>query len=628
MEDVKKCVLLCRVSTMGQELDPQISDLKKFAKEKGFGQYKIIETKESGLINFKNREGTNTLFEFLKTNPDYNTVICTEMSRLGRTEADLHIIKDWFIKNKIQFFLKDRQYQLFDDKYRLNDSAAFSFTFYGYIAESEMRTKKERFKRAKIYWNGMGVSLSGKLLFGYKKVPYDNKRNTYAIDENQAEEIQKIFHWYAYGIDISCPNPSIKDIVLHCIKKGFSNYTHIKRNVNKLLKEEAYLGFKTTNNKRKNPYFTTDGDEPKYITTNTEIKYPIILNRALFEAVQAKLKTNNTRAEKSTKHTTILSKLIECPGCHRFLGGDYVNKKAEGLRYGYRCLATRNIIKCSYTKHFSMQMLDSTIWSTIKSDLYLLSKEIFENNPDNILKTLKEEEENLKKRQWTLEEKFKMELISYEKIRSMRNFNVEEHLKKFKLNIDRLDAEKRIVDQELNSITVKRKMLEEEKIHNYEEIIKNNIEKIENDKALLKYYTSLYISGIKILYQGVKHTILEITFKKVSTDFNRSWRHAAKHLGDLPLEKKIYLLIDKTITLNIQIRKITRMFTIENGNIIMSQNTFGIKKNVSFSFEEITVPNEKTQEKLNDLLIGPYERSFQELFTPIEYTKLDLYPKR
>ena len=628
MSIVKKCVLLCRVSTMGQELDPQISDLEKFAKEKGYGQYKIIETKESGLINFKNREGTNALFEFLKSNPDYKTVICTEMSRLGRTEADLHIIKDWFIKNKIQFFLKDRQYQLFDDQYRLNDSAAFSFTFYGYIAESEMRTKKERFKRAKIYWNGLGVSLSGKLLFGYKKVPYDNKRNTYAVDDKQAEEIQKIFHWYAYGIDVTCPNPSIKDIVLHCIKKGFSNYTHIKRNVNKLLKEEAYLGFKITNNKRKNPYFITDGDEPRYITTNTEIKYPVILDKSLFNAVQAKLKTNNTRAEKSTKHITILSKLLKCPECQRFLGGDYVNKKVEGLRYGYRCLATRNVIKCGYTKHFSMQMLDSVIWSTIKSDLYLLSKEIFENNPDNILKTFIEEEKNLIKRQETLEEKFKIELLSYEKIRSMRNFNTEEHLNKFKHAIDRLDAEKRIVDQELKSISLRRKMLEEEEIQNYEQIIKNNVQKIEKDKALLKFYISLYVGHINILYQGVKHTILEINFKKASHEFNRNWRDAIKHLGDLPIEKKTYLLIDKTFTLKIQIRKITKMFTIENGKIIMSQNMFGINKNISFLFEEITMPNEKTQEKLEELLRGPYERCIQELFTPIEYTKLDLYPNK
>ena len=68
--------------------------------------------------------------------------------------------------------------------------------------------------------------------------------------------------------------------------------------------------------------------------------------------------------------------------------------------------------------------------------------------------------------------------------------------------------------------------------------------------------------------------------------------------------------------------------TIENGKIIMSQNMFGINKNISFLFEEITMPNEKTQEKLEELLRGPYERCIQELFTPIEYTKLDLYPNK
>jgi hypothetical protein len=275
-----------------------------------------------------------------------------------------------------------------------------------------------------------------------------------------------------------------------------------------------------------------------------------------------------------------------------------------------------------------MQMLDSVIWSTIKSDLYLLSKEIFENNPDNILKTFIEEEKNLIKRQETLEEKFKIELLSYEKIRSMRNFNTEEHLNKFKQAIDRLDAEKRIVDQELKSISLRRKMLEEEEIQNYEQIIKNNVQKIEKDKALLKFYISLYVGQINILYQGVKHTILEINIKKASNEFNRNWRDAVKHLGDVRLEKTIYLLIDKTITLDIQIRKITRMFTIENGNIIMLQNTLGIQQKISFSFEEITVPNEKTQEKLEDLLKGPYVRILQELFTPIKYTKLDLYPSR
>ena len=346
------CVILTRVSTSEQNLDPQIVDVNKYAKSKGFDVFHIIETKESGLINYKNREGTNELYDFLMQNSNYRTVICTEMSRLGRSQADLHCIKEWLIKNKIQFYLKDRDYRLFNENGKVNESDALMFAMYGYFAENEAKTKKDRFKRSKQYWNEIGVSHSGRLLFGYKKIPYDEKRNKYVIDEIQSSEIQQIFFWYAHGIDSYIPNPSIRQIALHSIKKVFSNYTHIKRNVNKLLKEEAYLGFKTTNNKRKNPLYSSDNNsEPKYIQTNTNIKYPIIINQELFDLVQAKLRTNNIKSDKANVHITLLSKLIVCPECSRYLLGEYRNRNEE-KKYGYRCSATRNIIKCSYNKYF------------------------------------------------------------------------------------------------------------------------------------------------------------------------------------------------------------------------------------------------------------------------------------
>ena len=43
-KNIIKCVLLCRVSTIGQELDPQITDLQKYATSKGYSEYHLIET--------------------------------------------------------------------------------------------------------------------------------------------------------------------------------------------------------------------------------------------------------------------------------------------------------------------------------------------------------------------------------------------------------------------------------------------------------------------------------------------------------------------------------------------------------------------------------------------------------
>ncbi len=344
--------------------------------------------------------------------------------------------------------------------------------------------------------------------------------------------------------------------------------------------------------------------------------------------MQAKLKTNNSRAEKSSKHITVLAKMLVCPECLRFLGGEYTPKKAGEIRYGYRCLATKNIIKCGYTKYFSMQLLDSVVWSTIKSDLAVLSKEIFENNPDNVLKTLQDEEQNLKDRQIKLEEKFNAELKSFEIIRGMRNFNIDEQLPKFTATMDRLQIEKNEVDQAINSIQVKLKMMENEKHQNYEQIILNNIQLIEKDKSLLKHYVNLFVSQINILFHSSKHTILEIGFKKTSNDFNLKLNIDSKYAKDLPIEKKTYLLIDKTVTQNIQIRKITRSFKIEGENLIITNKRFNIIEKVNFTMDEIVRPNEYTYSKASKVNYAPSDMKYGDLFVPISYSKIQLYPSR
>ena len=111
----KFAILLVRVSTMGQSNDPQTEDLKKYALSLGYNQLKIIETKESGLADLDKKIGTNQLFSFIKDNPKYNVVFSTEISRIGRRQSVLHQIKEWLVKNKIQLFVKDIGYSLFDE---------------------------------------------------------------------------------------------------------------------------------------------------------------------------------------------------------------------------------------------------------------------------------------------------------------------------------------------------------------------------------------------------------------------------------------------------------------------------------------------------------------------------------
>jgi DNA invertase Pin-like site-specific DNA recombinase len=172
----KSVVLLVRVSTQIQDSKPQIEDLKKFATQKGFNNFHIINTKESGRSDIDRKLGVNELFDFIEKNREFNSVIITEISRLGRRQSVLHNVKEWFVKNKVQLFVKDTGYSLFDENGRETPEGGLMFTLYGYFAESEIKQKMERFQRSKRTLMEQGYSISGKTLFGYKRILSDNNR--------------------------------------------------------------------------------------------------------------------------------------------------------------------------------------------------------------------------------------------------------------------------------------------------------------------------------------------------------------------------------------------------------------------------------------------------------------------
>src|SRR5690554_1923307 len=135
-------ILLVRVSTQQQDYDAQISDLKTEMQKFGYTNFKVIQTKETGLADLQDKVGTNQMFQFIKENPKYKTVIATEMSRLGRRQSVLQIVKEWFVKNKVQLFVKDSGFWLLDENERITANAEMGFTMYALFAESEIRAKK------------------------------------------------------------------------------------------------------------------------------------------------------------------------------------------------------------------------------------------------------------------------------------------------------------------------------------------------------------------------------------------------------------------------------------------------------------------------------------------------------
>jgi DNA invertase Pin-like site-specific DNA recombinase len=482
-----KCaILLVRVSTHVQDYQAQIDDLTTYAKSKGYTKFHIIETKETGLADLDKKVGANELFAFIKSNLSYRVVFATEISRLGRRQSILHSLREWFIQNQIQFHAKDTGYSLFDENGKVSASGEIMFTLYGYFAESEMKQKIDRFRRNRKRLMEMGLSISGKTLFGYQRVKKEGEKSTLIIDETHADIIRTVFEWYKNGINGDKKSTSIKKITLECIKRGWPKYTHSKRNINKLLKEEGYVGEKVTNNKYKNPKYDVTSNEEKYIVSNNRIKYPVIISKELFDSVQKRLLENNTTAEKSTKHITLLSHILKCPKCSRDMNGNYRIYKGREAN-SYRCTSRASAKPCGNTQSIGMHMIDSAIWCIIKSDRELLKKVIDLYEPDKIIKSLDSAEIKFLESIKEIDSEIEQLESNIKSFNGIKNIPLSEFLKPIIKDLKTLGKKRGIYSEELDKIKIERASYN----YDYQEITKlfnQSLQKIEKSKALLKQY--------------------------------------------------------------------------------------------------------------------------------------------
>jgi DNA invertase Pin-like site-specific DNA recombinase len=542
-----KCaILLVRVSTEIQNYEPQLHDLEQYAKKKGYSKLKRIETKESGLADSSNKVGLHSLYKFITENPEYNTVFATELSRLARRQSILHEIKEWLIKNNVQLYLKDTGYSLFDESGKVSAAGEVMFTLYGYFAESEIKQKKERFIRSKRLLMEMGLSISGKTLFGYERISTPDKKTTLRPHPENAAIVKSIFRWYVYGIENMSKHPSIKSIALECIKRNYPSYTHSKRNVNKLLKEEGYTGQKITNNKRKNPNYQDENRDEKYIITQNKIKYPPIIDTALFDKAQVKLRENNSKADKSSKNTTILSGLIICPMCGNHLNGDY--RKKEGLiSHSYRCSGRAKAKPCDFKQTIGMAMMDSVVWSFIKTDLKALSEGINENSPDADLAGIRNQKKHINGRIKEISKEVDELKAGLKNSITSRNFDLSDIVATFQSRIVKLDNEKGRLENELGKLEMKEE-IKSSKLKNVEDVVMSNLPTIELSKELLKFYVNYFIDHILILFHDKNFTIIGLRFKSPVTEqfiYNPNNSHKTS-------DELTHLIIDKRTTLNIK----------------------------------------------------------------------------
>lgn len=533
-----KALLVSRISTPEQQLkegfSPQQNDLEIYARDVlHYTELIQIDTIESGFLDYDSKKGWDAIVKFLETHKDYRTIIATAFDRIARDEVVLMNVKKYLIENHIQLIVKDYSYWLFNPDGTPSAAADVMFNIFSSLTKNEMADKKKRMKRALTEYRKLGYSIGGKQLFGYIRVCDGGlgKKYTYDIDKELQKQIKQVYEWYAYGINNDLSITSLKRLRLECIQAGFDKYFHSQRNLNKCLKESAYIGKKETHNKIKNPQYWNYGDKtaPKYIDANSYVcVYKRMIDDALFYKVQERLSnkdthkravSNNRYVDISHKHITLLSKIVICPICGGFLTGDYRIKDGFN-KHTYRCATSRrNIEDCSYRKAPSMLSLDSAVWSFLKT-------KVTEINAKKNAQYAKIDQEKINSRIKNLEIQLSDIENDYDDAtfvyNQMRNRNREKAREDYQKKLNEIDKRKADYEKEISrNKRILEELKERDTTEQREKEIEENILKISNTKEEIYKYIHLLIKTVKPLLATRRYTVLEvITFDNADDVFD------------------------------------------------------------------------------------------------------------
>lgn len=315
-----KCILLVRVSTERQSFDAQEQELFQLALSDGYAESDIIPIceKESGIkLKEEERKGLNAMKELIESDSTINCVYAWEISRIARKKKILFSILDYLTDRKIQLIIKDPYLKLLLPSGEIDQNAEMVFTLFAQMAESEMRNKAARFKRAKDEMIKNYQYRGGWLPLGYKV------ENGYiVIDEDKAAIVRLIFNLYVEGV---------------------STY--------KMSKELESRGFEMR--------LTTI----RHILANKNYcsgLYPMIISQEMWNQKCEVAKANDRSVDKSKSNIYFGAKLIKCP-----CGRSYIAFTSNAT---YVCVGKHMGGNCTNTKGMSINAMDSLLWYIAKKE--------------------------------------------------------------------------------------------------------------------------------------------------------------------------------------------------------------------------------------------------------------------
>lgn len=238
--NVNKCIILSRVSTVSQHVEQQTNVLKEEALHSGYKEENmiVIEHHESAIKNdLSERRGLQQTMEYINNDSSIDCVFIYEISRLARRSLVLYEMRDFFIDKKVQLVCIKPYFKLLEDG-KMSQTASILFSLMGTLAEQEMAIKLERFMRAKNYLKQQGKKSAGSVKFGYTK----NKDKYVVIDEFHSSIVNDIFRHY-----IEDENTSLYETYTWASGKWpeifpVKPYKYAQHRIRNILTDKTYLG--------------------------------------------------------------------------------------------------------------------------------------------------------------------------------------------------------------------------------------------------------------------------------------------------------------------------------------------------------------------------------------------------
>ncbi|WP_256715622.1 recombinase family protein [Paenibacillus peoriae] len=438
----------------GTSLEGQVEICCNKARKLGIQENTLQVYQEEGFTGEDiDRPALNRLMQDIKLGK-IKSLIVTHPDRLTRDLTDKLIICRELEKHDVELIFVDTEY-------KNTPEGQLFFNMMSSIAQYELSLIKKRTVRGRL----RAVEKDKKIMpMRVAPYGYDLVDGQLIINEEEAEFVQFIYHWYVHD------SKTMKQIgenlyLMGAIPKRAESKQWSASSIGRVLTSEIYIGkyyYNRRSTKKIKGEKTATGKAKKtYTIRNKEewisVDVPPLIDLGTFELAQKKKRTNFTRTGRNVKHHYLLRSLIKCSHCGRvWEATSYPGKAKNGEKKSYPIYRCANkypkrygegVEKCDIPV-IRTEILDEYIWGIIVNVL---------NNPEHLKNDLSKKDSHATDELMNLKNIFEKQIEEKEKEREKIKFM----FRKGVIEEDELETDMTTLNKEVKRIQGELGRLEE-----------------------------------------------------------------------------------------------------------------------------------------------------------------------